>query len=216
MVESSITTGAVGRTRAPPDEISLQVRARSVEEDVNDARRGVAEQAARLRSVLEDEGVPGEEVRTIRFDVSQRKPRYDRDADDPDWNPYEARETVGVTLRDVDALGDVLSAAVEVAEYEIESVTFGFRTETERELHRDAFADAVTTARKKAEAAADAEGLAVGDVESMTTDDRSHPRRTGTGLQGLSDTSSTGSPESGPIAATANVEVAYELVEKSN
>ena len=37
---------------------------------------------------------------------------------------------------------------------EINEVAFTFRTETRRDIQREAIADAVTTARKKAEAAA--------------------------------------------------------------
>lgn len=51
-----------------------------------------------------------------------------------------------------DPLADVLTAAVDDARSEIDGVTFTFQTETNRELEREAIADAVATARQKAEA----------------------------------------------------------------
>lgn len=79
-------------------------------------------------------------------------------------------------------------------------------------MEREALDDAVETARRKAEAAASAEGLTVGDVRSMTTEDRSRASRTGTGL-GAAAQELRSAPTSGPIDVTATVEVEYELLE---
>lgn len=209
MVDATITTGAVGHAQAQPDEVALQFRAHAVEDDVNGARRAAAEQAARLRSVLADEGVSQKDVRTTGFGVSRRPPGHPEAASsDAASRPYEGRERISVTLHDLDALGDVLAAAVEVAEVEVQGVQFGFRTETERGLQRDALADAVATARTKAEAGAEAEGLAVGDVRSMTTESGSRPVQSA--ALGM-DTEASNGPESGPINVAVNVEVEYEL-----
>lgn len=208
MTEQTVTTTAVGRTSAPPDEVDLQLSATAVEPDVAAARRAVAEQATRLREVLDEAGVPGEQVRTDRFQIRREPDRGNRP--DPEERPYQATERVAVTLLDLDRLGEVLSAAVDEAGVEVGEVTFTFRTGTRRELQREAIADAVETARGKAEAAAAAEGAALDGVRSIATDDGSRPRRTESGGAYLS-TDTSGSVESGPIEVTVRVEVEYGL-----
>ena len=214
MADPTLTTSAVGRTKAPPDEAELRFEASAVESDVTGARRAVADRAARLRRVLGETGVPDERVRTTQFRVQRRSPNPHDRQQDPESRPFEATETVSVTVRDLDALGTVLAAAVDEADAEIGDVTFTFRTETKRKLEREALEDAVDTARGKAEAAASAEGLTVGDVRSMTTDSRSssRARQTGTGL-GAQLQESGSAPTSGPIDVTVTVEVEYELLQ---
>lgn len=212
MADRTITVEAVGKAQAPPDEVALQFAARAVEPDVTSARRAVAEQSTRLRTVLGDVGVSDANVKTKRFHVRRRPPNRDPQSEaDPEEQPYEATEHVGVTIHDLDSLGEVLAVAVDDAGAEIDGVTFTFRTETKRELDREAIEDAVETARKKAAAAAAAERLAVGDVRSMTTDDASNARQSGVGLGHQAATESGRAPQSGPIDVTANAEVTYEL-----
>lgn len=213
MADPTLATSAVGRTRAPPDKVELRFEASATEPNVTGARRAVADRAARLRGVLDETGVPDERVRTTRFRVGRQSRGPHGREHDPESRPFEATETVGVTLHDLDALGDVLAAAVDDADAEIGDVTFTFRTETKRELEREALEDAVETARRKADAAASAEGLTVGDVRSMTTENRSRARRTGTGL-GAAAQESGNAPTSGPIDVTVTVEIEYELLKQ--
>lgn len=208
----TITTAAVGRTSAPPDEVGLQFSANTIEPDVTSARRSVAEQTTLLRQALDEMGIPDDQIRTDRFRIRQRIPDREEHAEQ-DQQPYHATETISATLLDLDRLGETLSAAVDQAGVETEGVAFTFRTATQRELQREALADAVETARKKATAAAAAEGMAVGDVRSIVTDDGSRPRRTGAGQQLAMDTAESGSVESGPIDIQVHVEVEYELSE---
>lgn len=212
MAQQTITTTAVGRASAPPDEVGLQFSASAIEPDVTSARREVADQATLLREVLDDTGIPDDQIRTVRFHIRQRPPERG-DHLEQDSQPYQATEMINVTLRDLDLLGETLSTAVDQAGVEIDEVGFTFRTETQRALQRDAIADAVETARKKATAAAAAEEMAVGEVRSIVTDDGSRPRRTSAGQQLAMDTAESGSLESGPIDIQIRVEVEYELSE---
>lgn len=212
MSDRTITTPAVGRASAPPDEVDLEFAVSAEEPDVTGARRAVAEQASRLREVLDATGVPGDHIRTSRFTLRQRSdPRHEGDPAD---RPFQAIEGISVTLHDLERVGAVISTAVDDAGVEINEVGFTFRTETRRDLQREAIADAVATARKKAEAAAAAEDLTVAGVRSMMTDEGSRPRQTGSGRALSMDTAGSGSLESGPIDVTVTVEVEYLLAEE--
>ena len=209
MTTQTITTAAVGRASAPPDEVDLRFSATAIEPDVISARRTVAEQATLLRQVLDETDVPEDRIRTDQFRIRQRSP--DRGSPSTQDQPFHATERISVTLLDLDRLGETLSAAVDEAGVEIDEVGFTFQTETQRELQREAIADAVETARKKATAAATAEEMTVGDLRSIVTDDGSRPRRTSAGQQLAMDTAESGSVDSGPIEIQVRVEVEYEL-----
>lgn len=212
MTDQTITTAAVGRASAPPDKVGLQFSARAIEPDVTSARGAVAEQATRLRQVLDETDIADERIRTEGFRIRQRPP--DRgEQPDREPQPYNATETISVTLLDLDRLGETLSAAVDGACVEIDEVEFTFRTETQRDLQREAIADAVETARQKATAAAAAEDRVVGEVRSIVTDDSSRPRRTSAGQPLAVDTAESGSLETGPIDIQIRVEVTYGLSE---
>lgn len=212
MAEQTVTTAAVGRTSAPPDEAELRFAADAIDPDVTGARRAVAEQATLLRQVLDETGIPEEQIRTDRFRIRRRPP--DRgDEPEREVRSYHATETISVTLLDLDRLGEALAAAVDKAEVEIDEVAFAFRTETARELQREAIADAVRTARRKATAAAAAEELAVGGVRSIVTDDGPRPRRTSAVRFKAKGSDESGSIESGPMEVQVRVEVEYELGE---
>lgn len=220
MAEQTITTAAVGRTSAPPDEVGLRFAVRAVDPDVTGARRGVAERATQLRRVLDDVGVPGDQIRTSGFHIRQRPPERDRppgggsEGDvDADARPYRATEKISVTLLDLDSLSDVLAAAVDDAGVEIDEVVFTFRTETRRELEREALADAVATARAKANAAAGAEDRGVGKVQSITTEDVTRPHRKGAGQQLAGAATESGTVESGPMEVQIRTRVEYRLTE---
>lgn len=212
MPDETITTAAVGRASTRPDQVGLQFSATAVEPDVTAARRAVAEQASQLRQVLDEVGISEERIRTERFRIRRQPPDRDKDTE-PYAHPFHATETVAVTLVDLDRLGDALAAAVDHAGVEIDEVAFSFRTETRRDLQREAIADAVATARRKATAAAAVEDLAVGGVRSIVTDDGSRPRRTGAVRLKAGSATEAGSVESGPIDVEVRVEVEYELEE---
>lgn len=213
MADQTITTAATGHVTAPPDEVGLQFSANAIEPVAADAHQAVAEQASQLRQGLDDVGVPDKRIRTHRFRIRRRRPDR-RDGDeplDPDSQPFLATESVSVTLHDLDLLGNVLEAAVDRAGVEIDGVHFTFRTETRRDLQREATADAVRNSREKAEAAAAAEGLRVGEARSIATDGTANPRRGGGGRQLSADHLESGSVQSGPIEVRGSVQVEYEL-----
>lgn len=214
MTDRTITTGATGKTQAPPDEVHVQFSATAVEPDVLSARRVVAEKSGKLRTALSEAEISEERIKTARFQVRQRRPNRGPEPNrDPDDQPYEGDESIVVTLRELDGLEDVLTTAVEDAGVEIKNVNFGFETETKRELEREALADAAKTARKKAEAAAEAEGLAVDGVLSMTTEEVTRTRRSATGLGMQATEESGGGPASGPLDVSVDLEATYELRE---
>lgn len=210
MDDPTVTTSAQGRASGQPDRVDLQFSATATESDVTSARRTVAERAAVLREVLDDAGVPSDQVRTTGFRVNRPPPNRGPQSD-PDDRPYEGTESVRVTLYGQSRIDPVLSTAVDEAGVEVDDVTFGFRIETRRDLQQEAIADAVETAREKAAAAAVAEGMRVSDALSIVTDGGNRPRKAQAWETLAADTGGSGSVESGPLDVTISVEVEYAL-----
>lgn len=214
MSDRTITTTVMGEASAPPDEAGVQVTASASAPDPSAAREAVAEQVASLNEVLKEVDVPEDRIRTERFRIererSDRKPggppdggaRSDRDP------PYRAIQHIGITVRELDRLDGILSAAVDRAGVGVDRIDFGFRTDTRRELQQEAVADAVNAARRKAATAAREAGSRLGDAVSIVTDDASNPSRS---LEMASGDASSQSVASGPIDTQVRVEVTYEM-----
>lgn len=175
---------------------------------MTDAHRTAAEQATHLRQVLDGVDVP--EIGSERAN-SASTPQNRGNQPEQGPRPYRTTETTDVTLRDLDRLGDVLSAAVDEAGVEIDEVAFTFRTEARRALQCEAIADG---RRCGAE-----EGNRGG--RGREPDCRRRPvdcdRRAGANSTDVrrpttaGDTSESEGVESGPIDVSARVEIEYWL-----
>jgi hypothetical protein len=97
-------------------------------------------------------------IATANFSIQPRYEDYDRNI----INGYGARNTIAVTLRDVQKLEPVLVEALEAGASTVDGVEFSVTNL--RELRDRARDQAVRAALEKAEAMAGAAGMAVGSV----------------------------------------------------
>ena len=104
------------------------------------------------------------DIATAHFTL---QPRYD----DYDWNVisgYEARNTIAVTLRDVQKLESVLVSALEAGATAVDGIEFSVTNL--RELRDEARELAIQAALEKAAAMSAAAGVALGDVTNIRED----------------------------------------------
>ena len=104
------------------------------------------------------------DIATAHFTI---QPRYD----DYDWNVisgYEARNTIAVTLRNVQKLEPVLVAALEAGATAVDGIEFSVTNL--RELRDEARELAIQAALEKAAAMSAAAGVALGDVTNIRED----------------------------------------------
>lgn len=169
---NSITTTGRETTLASPDEAVIYV---TVETRGEEAAAAVDENARQMKEVitrLEQEEVPEEAIQTSNVTVHPEG-RHDPDTGRLIPEGYRARNTVEVTLTDLERVGDIYSAAVEAGANNVRGPEW--RLADDSAAVRDALKKAARVARTKAEALAEAEGAQVGDALVIREESASVP-----------------------------------------
>ena len=168
-----LTLVGVGEVRARPD--LAVVRVGVVSQDAT-ARAALDKNNQAMRAVmaaLQDEGIAERDMQTSQFTVQPRY-RHDQAGEAPPRiDGYEVSNQLAVTVRDLDALGPVLDQAVSVGSNQILGVEFDL---ADPEPRRDeARRLAVEDAMRKANVYAEAAGVELGPIRSMTEQSRLDP-----------------------------------------
>ena len=164
-MERRIIVNGEGTVSASPDMATVFVgvsrQARRAEQALGDASKAAAAVLARL----EAEGIETRDIQTRNIALS---PQYARsnDGSAPRVTGYVASNDLVVRVRDFDRLGTVLDAIVEDGANAMNGLAFDIQERGD--LEQIARAGAVTDARSKAEVLADAAGVTLGDVVSIS------------------------------------------------
>lgn len=159
-----LTVHATAMTRAAPDLaiVSLGVVARG-----GTARAAQEAQSVRMNAVMQAAraaGVEDGEVQTVGYSIEPQY-TYPRNAS-PRITGYVSRNTVTIRVKDLDAVSGLIDATVAEGANELQGINFTFQDE---EGSRDAArAQAIVTARARADAYAEAGKMRVARVLSIT------------------------------------------------
>jgi hypothetical protein len=141
-----ITVAGEADVRVVPDEVVLNLGVETDDLDLVVAKAQNDERMSRVIDAARDAGLPDNLIRTDYLGI---EPRYDYDGRERIFLGYWVRKSVSLTLRDIDAFEDLLSAVLEAGANYVHGIQF--RT-TELRSHRDrARALALEAARDKAE-----------------------------------------------------------------
>ena len=162
-----ISASAVGDARLVPDRAMVSV---AVETQAESAAKAGADNAARQKRVIDAvkaAGVAAAQIRTAGYNVF---PEYAGQSGErgPRISGYRAHNTVQVEVRDIEAVGKVIDAALAAGATNIGGVSlFASNTDPAR---REALEKAVAKARMEAEAVATAAGGSLGPLAELTID----------------------------------------------
>lgn len=148
-----------------PDEAVLTL---TVESDGVDPGASLNANAVAVQKVLDrlkSEGVAAEKIETANVSVYPIR-SYNPDTGQETLTGYRAQNSVNVTLADAQQVGKVLSAAVEAGANLVSGPVWKLSDDTAAVA--EALKKAVANARTKAEALAEAQGVKVGDVVTMS------------------------------------------------
>jgi len=162
--ETLLTVHASATTRTSPDLaiVTLGVLARGA-----NAQAAQQAQSARMNAVLEAAraaGVEEAEVQTVGYSLEPQY-AYARGAA-PRITGYISRNTVSIRVRNLEAVSTLIDATVAEGANELQGIQFTYQdNEASREAAR---AQALATARRRAEAYAEAAGMRVVRMDSIT------------------------------------------------
>lgn len=199
---STITIEATAQREAMPDVARITALARAGGEDAGAARAIVRDRTATIRESVSD--VDSVAIHTLDIEIDESAELFEPETD----APYVARERL--EIRCAPEAAEAVVIAVTDAGGSVQSVEFALHEQVRRELEDEAQGAALKRARKKATTLAGAEGLSVGEAQTITTTD------VDTGMSGLVEMA-VSEPDCdvapAPITVSEAVEVVYELVE---
>jgi len=155
--QATVTVSGSGQVTAQPDRAVVQVTAVERGPNASQAVNDLTSETEGLREALDDETAV-ESVVTTGYEVSQA---------DQGGGAYIASQTFTITINDTEAVGTVVSVAVDNGADEVGDIDPVLSEERRQELRGDAIDAAVQTARADADRAASAAGLEIDSVRSV-------------------------------------------------
>ncbi len=184
-----------------------------VHTELPSAAEAVAENNAQTQKMIEALtafGIDAKDIRTTSFSI------WPFDKYDPltgvstGEKYYSVDNTVYVTVRDLAKLGDLLDTVIAAGANTVNSIQFDV-ADKDAAL-KQARADAIADAKEKAQELAEAAGMQVGEIRSISfTDSQYYPVYDGRGGGGGGEAASAVPIQPGQLTFTVTVSVTYEL-----
>jgi uncharacterized protein YggE len=157
-------TSGTAVIRVQPDKATVRLGVQTFGPTPRESQAQNARIVEAVLQAIRDQDIPAQDIATDHFAVRPEQ----------DYKQYGERSIVGywtdnavvVTLRQVDKLGDVLTAALEAGATSVDDVSF--TTTRSRELRDQARAMAIKAAMEKARDLAGAVNLTTGDVQNIS------------------------------------------------
>lgn len=200
-----LTVTGAGQATAQPDLATISVGVSSRADTAVEAMRLNAEQQSKVIEALKAEGVEARDIQTSGLNLS---PVIDfQDGQTPKLTGYAAQNMVTVRLRDLAGLGPVLDRLVGVGANEIGGIAFS--REDMGAAQDSARAGAIADARHRAEIMAEAAGMKLGRLISLSEAPAGGEPRP---MMMAAEAKRADTPiEAGELAVTANVTAVYAM-----
>ena len=162
--QNQIYVAGTATVKAPPDIATAQIGVQTFSEEVEAAVAENNRKSDAIISALRQQGVAEKDIQTTRFNIY---PQRDYKNNRPDLIiGFQVDNVVSATVRDLTAIGKVLQAAIDAGANNINGLNFTLDDPTS--LRDEARTEAVKDARRRADIMAEAAGIEVGNVISIT------------------------------------------------
>ena len=159
----TLNVSGVGVVYLTPDIVYINIGVNTQRENAADAVAINKTQTSAVIQAIKDFGVDAKDIRTTNFSIWSN-PQYDPAGQITGTN-YSVDNTVNVTVRELDKLGDLLDAAIQAGANSIYSIQFDVEDKTE--ATKQARTQAVEDAKIEAQELADASGLSLVQIENI-------------------------------------------------
>lgn len=161
--ETKITVNGSGLSLVPADTAIISMGVRKNNASVKEAQNEVNEIIAAIRAALIENGIKEEDINTDRIYVN---PRYDYTHDYEEIIGYSAFSYLSVKTENMNAIGTIVDLALDAGANMLENITFSAKDTSAAQ--QVALTEAVKNARRDAEIIANAAGLEIVSIESIS------------------------------------------------
>lgn len=206
--DADITAQGTVVVTAAPDMVTVTANASVSGRSVADAQEGMNAIVQSATQKLLDLGVEEKDIVTTSYTYY---PTYDYNSETPTVNGYQANHTLSITCKDVDMLDSVIGVVTDCGMSEIYNVEYDVSNRSE--LYRQALKAAIEEAAAKAEGMAEAVGMTIDHLESVTenTGFDEYTVSTYDGAVSMKAEAAGTGIRSGSVSVTASVTAVYEV-----
>jgi uncharacterized protein YggE len=193
-----------------PDIAYIYIGVHSESEDATQAVTVNSERTQEVIDALLAAGIAARDIQTTNFSVYPRQD-YGPSGEALDTITFVVDNTVYVTLRDIDQIGELLNEAMGAGANSISGITFD--VEDKSSALSEARGQAILDARAQAEELAEAAGLSLGDIQAINSYSSTPPQPVyGAGYFAVEQGLGGSVPISpGQMTITMEVNVVYEI-----
>jgi len=199
-----------GQAILTPDVAYIYVGVHTEKPTASEAMTENNDQTQKVIQALRDFGIGAKDIRTTNFSIWPMD-KYDPTTGLPSGQKtYAVDNTVYVTVRNLDKLGDLLDTVVSAGANTVNSVQFDVADKSE--ALKQARADAVKDAKEQAESLAGAAGMTLGDIQSIGFfDSQPYPMFEGKGGGGNAVAEAAVPIQPGQLTFTVTVNISYAI-----
>jgi uncharacterized protein len=155
-----------GEVHATPDRAVITMGVASFAATAQEALAANTKSMNDLMATLKAAGIENKDIMTNNFSVNPRLDYSQNNGQPPKVTGYDVNNTVMVTLRKIDSIGDVLDKAVTSGSNQINGISFGIANP--EAAMDEARKEAVKDAKRKADLYAGASGVSLGNLISLS------------------------------------------------
>ncbi|MGI6160607.1 MAG: SIMPL domain-containing protein [Christensenellales bacterium] len=206
---SAITVSAAAEVEKEPDVAYANVEVITYAKASKDAQKDNADKMQDVITELTKYGISKDDMETANFTLS---PVYDWVNNRQVLSKYECRNSLKLTIRDIESVGEVLDVAGQNGANRIYGVSFSLVDKKAAE--NEALAQAVENAKLRAQVMADSAGVTLGKAVSISESGYSSPVEPWVEYErAAADKSEAVSTQITPgnMTITANVTVSFEI-----
>ena len=161
--EHTVSVSGDGRVLIKPDVADLSLGVSIQRPKAKDSEQAAADAMAKVVAALKAAGIADADIQTANLSLS---PTYDYTTNKQVITGYETDNMVSVTIRDLTKVGDTVDAAVDAGATAVNGITF--RVNDPASVQAQARAAAMKDAKGKADALAQAAGVNITGVQSIS------------------------------------------------
>ncbi|MBI2330897.1 MAG: SIMPL domain-containing protein [Chloroflexi bacterium] len=204
----TLNVSGLGVVYLTPDIVYINIGVNTQRENAAEAVDFNKGQTSAVIQAIKDFGVDAKDIRTTNFSIWSN-PQYDEFGQITGTN-YSVDNTVNVTVRDLDKLGDLLDAAIQAGANNIYSIQFDVEDKTE--ATKESRTQAVEDAKVEAQELADTAGVSLLQIESINYYESSPPPYfEGKGGGGGGAAESAVPIQPGQLAISVTVNITYSI-----
>lgn len=210
-VNRTISVNGSGKTYLTPDIAYVNIGVQTESEDAAEAVSVNNSRSQQVSDAINNLGVDEKDIQTRNFSIYPRQ-EFDNEGKPTGKITYIVDNTVFVTVRDLDVIGDLLNAVVAAGANSINGIQFDVADKTA--ALSEARQAAVVNARAIAEELASAAGVSLGNVQTISTvsSDTPVPLNMGRGAAEVMLAADASVPVSpGQMLLTVDVFIVYEI-----